>query len=80
MLLGDGGISGLEFPRLPATSALHPVQPAAADREEETRESRARAGLRLGIRPGSFSEIRQDGHTYLGLTVLQMFRVGLESV
>lgn len=34
--MGDGGISGLEFPHLPAASILHPVQPTVADREEET--------------------------------------------
>lgn len=46
MALGDGVISGLEFPHLLAVSALHPAQPRVADREGETRESRERAGLR----------------------------------
>lgn len=46
--------------------------------QREQRKGRTQVGI--FIHPSGFSEIRQDSHTCLGLTVLWLFRVRLESM
>lgn len=76
MALGDGVISGFEFPHLVAVSALYPLQPRVATGRERAEKGQDSGGI--FIHPSGFSEIGQNSHTCLHLTILQLFKVGLE--